>query len=134
MSVENKKVSEVMNRTLFTVAEEATIGEIIDTMLKNRISAVIVVAGNGEFLGIVSKTDIIDALKKYGAEIFNKKAEDLLCPKPYTIEGEATIKEAAQRMLAHGVHRLLVINPTGLGKYVPVGIITATDILKALAI
>lgn len=133
MSVENKKVSEVMSRTLFTVTEEASISEIINIMLSNRISAVIVVTGNGEFLGIVSKTDIIDALKRHGAEIFNKKAEDILCPKPYTIEGDATIKEAAQRMLAHGVHRLLVINPTGLGKYVPVGIITATDILRALA-
>lgn len=134
MGIEEKKVSEVMNRTLFSVSEEASISEIMDTMLNNKISAVIVVAGNGEFLGIVSKTDIISALKKYGAETLNKKAEDLLYPKPYTIEGEATIKEAAQKMLAYGVHRLLVINPTGLGKYIPVGIITATDILKALAL
>ena len=134
MGIEEKKVAEVMNRTLFTVSEETSVSEIIDTMLNNRISAVIVVAGNGEFLGIVSKTDLIGALKKYGSDILNKKAEDLLCPKPYTIEGEATIKEAAQRMLAYGVHRLLVINPTGLGKYIPVGIITATDIIRALAL
>lgn len=133
MGVEEKKVSEVMNRTLFTVSETATVSEIIETMLNNRISAVIVVAGQGEFLGMVSKTDILGALKKYGRDIFDKKAEDLLCPKPYTIEGEATIREAAQKMLAYGVHRLLVVNPTGLGKYMPVGIITATDILRALA-
>jgi len=36
-------------------------------------------------------------------------------------------------MLAHKVHRLLVVNPGGLGKYMPVGIITASDLLKVIA-
>lgn len=133
MAVEEKKVSEVMNRTLFTVSEKARVPEIVEMMLENRISAVIVVAENGEFLGIVSKTDLLSGLKRFGGELLEKTAEDLLYPKPYTIEGTATLKEAAQKMLAYGVHRLLVVNPTGLGKYLPVGIITATDILKAIA-
>lgn len=133
MAVEEKRVFEVMNRTLFTVSEKAKVLEIVEMMLENRISAVIVVAENGEFLGIVSKTDLVSGLKRFGSELLEKTAEDLLCPKPYTIEGSATLKEAAQKMLAYGVHRLLVVNPTGLGKYLPVGIITATDILKAIA-
>jgi predicted transcriptional regulator len=133
MGIEEKRVSEVMSRTLYTVSDRSSIGEIVDTMLNNGISAVIVVADNGEFLGIISKTDILSGLKKYGKELLEKKAEDLLCPKPYTIEGNATLKEAAQRMFAHRVHRLLVVSPSSIGKFMPVGIITATDLLRELA-
>lgn len=134
MAIEEKKVSEVMSRALYTVSMDASFEEILQTMIENRVSAVIVLAPNGEFMGIVSKTDILSALKKYGAQVFSKNAEDLLCPKPYTIEGNATIKEAAQKMLAHKVHRLLVVSPSAIGRYMPVGIVSATDILKEIAL
>ncbi len=133
MGVEEKRVADVMSRTLFTVSERASVTEIVETMLNNRISAVIVVADNGEFLGIISKTDLLSGLKKYGKELLEKSAEDLLCPKPYTIEGSATLREAAQKMFAHKVHRLLVVSPSSIGKFMPVGIITASDLLRELA-
>ncbi|MDM7202609.1 MAG: CBS domain-containing protein [Thermodesulfobacteriaceae bacterium] len=123
-----------MNRTLITIPLNATLLEIIDTLIGNHISAVIVTAQNGEFMGVISKTDIISALKKYGASILEKTAEDLLNPKPYTIEGSATIVEAAREMITKKVHRLLVVSPSAIGKYMPVGIVTATDILKKLSL
>lgn len=134
MNIAEMKVSEIMNRTLFTVSLGASLDEIIETMLQNRISAVIVIADNGEFMGVISKTDIISALKKYGTAILEKTAEDLLNPKPYTIEGEATVADAAKKMLINRVHRLLVISPSTIGKFMPVGIITATDILKKISL
>lgn len=134
MNIAEMKVSEIMNRTLFTVSLGASLDEIIETMLQNRISAVIVIADNGEFMGVISKTDIISALKKYGTAILEKTAEDLLNPKPYTIEGEATVADAAKKMLINRVHRLLVISPSTIGKFIPVGIITATDILKKISL
>lgn len=36
-------------------------------------------------------------------------------------------------MLTYKIHRLLVITPSGVGKFMPVGIVSATDILKAIA-
>ncbi|MFN3921913.1 MAG: CBS domain-containing protein [Caldimicrobium sp.] len=133
MNIAEIKVSEVMNRTLFTIPLNSTLNEILETMLQNRISAVIVVADSGEFMGIISKTDIVSALQKYGADVIEKTAEDLLNPKPYTIEGEATLAEAVKKMLTYKVHRLLVITPSMIGKFMPVGIITATDILKIIS-
>jgi len=102
--------------------------------LEAKVSALIVTAPNGEFMGIVSKTDVISALKKFGSEVWEKTAEDILCPKPYTIEGEATLKEAESEMLNHRVHRLIVVAPSSVGKYVPVGVLSATDILRELAL
>ncbi|MFN3568273.1 MAG: CBS domain-containing protein [Caldimicrobium sp.] len=126
-------VVDVMNRTLFTIPYTATFEEVLDTILENRISAVIVVAENSEFMGIISKTDILLALKKYREGIFEMRAEDLLNPKPYTIEGNDTLEEAARKMVANRIHRLLVISPSAIGKFMPVGIITATDVLKKIA-
>ncbi len=128
-----KKVSEVMSRTLYTIGLNANFEEIISTFLEAKVSALIVVAPNGEFMGIISKTDVISGLKKYGPNIWDKTTEDLLCPKPYTIDGQANLAEAARKMLAHRVHRLIVVSPSSTGKYVPVGVVSATDLIKALA-
>ncbi len=134
MSLADIQVFNIMSRVLVTVPENASLDEILDAMIKNKVSAVIVVAPSGDFIGIVTKTDIITALKEYGAEIFNKKAEDLLCPKPYTIKGTDTVREAARKMLNNKVHRLLVFSPAGVGKSMPVGVVSATDILKVVAL
>ncbi|MFN3407152.1 MAG: CBS domain-containing protein [Caldimicrobium sp.] len=134
MEKKELKVVDVMNRTLFTVPYTATFEEILDTLLENRISAVIVVAENSEFMGIISKTDILLAFKKFRERVFEMRAEDLLNPKPYTIEGDATLEEAARKMVANKIHRLLVISPSVIGKFMPVGIVTATDILKKIAL
>ncbi|MFN4197026.1 MAG: CBS domain-containing protein [Caldimicrobium sp.] len=134
MKGKDLKVVNVMNRTLFTVPYTATFEEVLDTILENRISAIIVVAENSEFMGIISKTDILLALKKFREKVFEMKAEDLLNPKPYTIDGDATLEEAASKMVANKIHRLLVISPSVIGKFIPVGIVTATDILKKIAI
>ena len=134
MNLEDIQVFNLMSRVLTTVPINASLDEILNAMIKNRVSAVIVIAPSGDFMGIISKTDIITALKEYGAEIFNKKAEDLLCPRPYTVKGTDTVKEAARKMLNNKVHRLLVLSPAGVGKSMPVGVVSATDILKVVAI
>ncbi len=134
MGIDEKTVAEVMSRTLYTIPIDATFSQILDTFLEAKVSALIVTAPNGEFMGIVSKTDVISALKKFGSEVWEKTAEDILCPKPYTIEGEATLKEAESEMLNHRVHRLIVVAPSSVGKYVPVGMLSATDILRELAL
>lgn len=134
MGIEEKTVAEVMSRTLYTIPIDTTFSQIVDAFLEAKVSALIVTAPNGEFMGIISKTDVISALKKFGKEVWEKTAEDILCPKPYTIEGEATLKEAARKMLNHRVHRLIVVTPSSVGKFVPVGVLSATDVLRELAL
>jgi CBS domain-containing protein len=133
MGIEDKTVAEVMSRVIHTISINATFSEIIEAFLEAKVSALIVVAPNGEFMGIISKTDIILAIKKFGNKVWEKIADDILCPNPYAIEGSATIKEAARKMLKHKVHRLIVVTPSGVGKFTPVGVISATDILREFA-
>ncbi|OAG28276.1 CBS domain-containing protein [Thermodesulfatator autotrophicus] len=126
------KVNEVMSRTLITVDIDTTFEEIIKTFNESKVHALIVIGPGGEFMGVLSHSDVIKGLKEYGPKIFDLVAEDLMYPKPYSIDPNANLKEAAAIMIKNKVHRLLVISSHS-GKYIPVGVLSATDIIRVIA-
>ncbi len=130
MDLTKTKVSEVMSRGVITVDINAPFEEVLRQLTENKVHAVIVTASGGEFMGVISHSDIIENLARRGPEIFDLVAEDIMCPKPYTIDGSATLKEAAAKMVNYGVHRLLVLSSHG-GKLVPVGVLSAIDLVRA---
>ncbi|WP_051920574.1 CBS domain-containing protein [Thermodesulfobacterium hydrogeniphilum] len=131
MKIDEVKVSDVMNRQLITVPMEANFREILETLRKEKVHAVLVLSPTGELAGVISQTDIIEALLKDGEKVFSLTAEDLISPGVYTIEGNASLKQAIDKMLKHKIHRILVVSEK-VGKTVPVGILSATDVLKFL--
>jgi CBS domain-containing protein len=46
---------------LYTLPIDATFSQIVDAFMEAKVSALIVTAPNGEFMGIISKTDVISA-------------------------------------------------------------------------
>ncbi|WP_456431716.1 CBS domain-containing protein [Thermosulfuriphilus sp.] len=132
MDLTKIKVSEVMSRGVVTVGLEATFEEILDQLLENKVHAVIVTAKDGEFMGVVSHSDIIETLAKRREEIFSLNAEDIMCPKPYYVKGDASLKEAAAKMVGNGVHRIIVFS-SHMGRLVPVGILSAIDIVRIVS-
>lgn len=126
------KVADIMSRWVVTVGINDSLEDVIKTLNEFKVHAVVVIGPGGEFMGVVSHSDIIAALGKYGSKLFEMEAEDIMCPKPYTVEGEASVKEAATKMINHKVHRLLVLSKQ-TGKLVPVGVVSATDIVRAVA-
>src|SRR5262245_55635647 len=54
------KASDVMVSNVITVGPDASILDVADLLLRNRISAVPVVGANGEIVGIVSEGDLIN--------------------------------------------------------------------------
>src|SRR5262245_46161130 len=53
------KAADVMVSTVITVAPESLVEEVAETLLENRISAVPVVSGDGELVGIISEGDLM---------------------------------------------------------------------------
>ncbi len=131
MDLGDLKVQEVMSRSVFTVPLDAKLDDILNEMLTNNISAVIVVAPNGEFMGVVSRSDIIKALSKHRENVFNITAEDIMSAKPIRVDGDTPLKEAAAIMTKNKVHRVLVLT-SHLGKLIPVGVLSAIDIVKQI--
>ena len=75
---------------------------------------------------MISHTDII---RLYGADLARYVARDVMSEQLYDIESDQPAQLAADMMLQHSVHRLLVVEVDG-GEREPIGIISTTDLVK----
>ncbi len=124
-----KKVGDIMTQDVVSVKLDSTVAEILDTMLKNNISGVVVVDSGGDVVGIVSALDIFKLATNEHID-FCYTAEDIMTPYTISVTPDTTVEEASRIMLQHGIHRLVVTaSPT---RKKPLGIVTSTDILRVL--
>ncbi len=128
--------------------ETATIAEAAETMLKARISAVLVHDADNALIGVLSEGDLmrrselgserkrprwLEALLSGGrlaesyAHSHGRKIGEIMTRKLVTVAEDADLSVAVDRMLKHGVKRL----PVRRGEAV-VGVISRSDLLKAL--
>lgn len=128
----DKRVRDLMTRGVITVDFQAPLSEAIEALVRNGVTGVVAVDGKGEAMGIVSSIDIIRALTKGSKEaIAALKVEDIMTPALATVQPGKYLREAAQIMADKKVHRLIIVSPNR-GCKRPVGIISATDIIKEL--
>ncbi|WP_225101702.1 CBS domain-containing protein [Streptomyces sp. CoH27] len=134
-------VSDVMTHTVAAVGRRAPFKEIVDLMQDWRVSALPVIEGEGQVVGVVSEADLLpteelrdapDAgylqlrqpvdVAKAGA----LTAGELMSSPAVTVRANATLAEAARIMAREGVKRLPVVNETGLLE----GIVSRADLLR----
>lgn len=118
---DSMKVKSVMSTDIETVNPDSTIKKAAQIMNKYRIGG-LVVRKNSEVVGIVTERDILRAFVKSLKP--GTPVKDVMSKNVITIDANATLEEAAKRMLDYGVKRLPVIS-----KGRCVGIVTATDML-----
>lgn len=125
---EEKMVRDVMTRGVITVPLDTPVSKIARVLVEDDISGVAVTAPDDEVVGVVSEIDLIKVIDQ---DWGNLTAEDIMSSFVRTIDPEMTIKKAADTMKDLNVHRLLILslNPA---YGVPVGILTARDILTAI--
>lgn len=127
------RVADLMHTDLVTMAPEAPVAEVVQAMADSHVSGLPVVDPAGRLLGVVSATDVLQAAAEHEdrrgrATLFeHTTARDLMTPRAITIEPDADVREAAQRMLYGEVRRLFVEEDGRL-----VGVISETDIAHAL--
>ncbi|MBE0516973.1 MAG: CBS domain-containing protein [Methanophagales archaeon] len=123
-----KKVRDVMTRGVITVSFDTQVSEVARILVEKDVSGVAVIAPDGEAVGVISEIDVI---KVFDQNWDTLTAEDIMSSFVRTADPETTIKDAAVIMRDLNIHRLLILslNPAyGL----PVGILTARDILSAI--
>jgi CBS domain-containing protein len=130
-----------MTKTVAVVAPRAPFKTIVDVMCENRVSAVPVVDGNGELVGIVTEDDLLarQAGLADGVHLLERHrrgrhapeglyADDLMTTPVVTVRPEATLAEAARRMHERHVKRLPVVDASGR----LVGIVSRADLLRVV--
>jgi CBS domain-containing protein len=143
---------EIMNKKVITIRKDASIKELSELLVNNKISGVPVLDENGDLAGIVSEGDIIvqnsdlhfpryfklldaiiylESLNKFKRSLqkhLATKVEDIMTVKVKTAGEDTPINEIADIMLDNRVNRLPVMDKNNK----LVGIITRADIVKSM--
>jgi CBS domain-containing protein len=92
-------------------------------------SAAVLDPSSGNLVGVLTGHDLLAALS---GDLDNLSVADVMSAPALTIAPEASLSEAADRMLEHEVHRLFVCDPER-DSPVPLGLVSTADITAAMA-
>lgn len=128
-----KRVRDLMHPGLITCTMDTPLGQAAMLLVQHHVHAVVVIDRDGRPLGLLSDFDLLagEWLSKDPESLEAMRrmtAGDLMSTPLNTIEGEASPREAAERMRREGFHRLIVRDQ---GR--PVGVLSISDLVAHLA-
>ncbi|WP_213520786.1 CBS domain-containing protein [Nonlabens sp.] len=128
------QVKDYMTRKLITFSADQGITEVMETLLKYRITGGPVVDANKNLVGIISDTDLMHVIgesRYHNMPIGGRKVSDYMSEHPTTIDQEADIFDAASRFLKTG-HRRFPVTKDGklIGQISRMDVIIAATKLK----
>lgn len=147
---------DLMNPEVLTVPDDMSVRELARFLLDNQISGAPVTGRRGDLVGVVSMTDIVgeatgdvgvstdrrnpsfylrdlqetyseEDVRSFHIEESDHSVKDIMTPRIYSVDADATVAEVAELMLEGHLHRVLVTE----GRE-PVGIISTSDLLGLL--
>jgi CBS domain-containing protein len=113
-------------KLIISLDSSETVQEAARMMVKRGIGSV-VVTKEGEYIGILTKTDIMKKVTSEGRPAAEVRVSKIMSSPLITIDAQTPIGDAVLKMQAEKVRRLLVIDD---GKIV--GIITEKDLLESV--
>ncbi len=116
-----------MTRNVMSVRSDATVQSAAWSLATQYVSGAPVRDSNGRVTGMVSKSDVVDSVRVHD-EPSSTKVQDVMTPVVWAVHPDDPALDAAELMVSKGIHRVVVLD--GPGKLA--GIVTATDILRAL--
>ncbi|HEY5264962.1 MAG TPA: CBS domain-containing protein [Steroidobacteraceae bacterium] len=129
-------LSDIMTTRVVTIEMDdrlEVVKNIFDTMGFHHL---LVVGDDRRLSGVVSDRDLLKALSPYvgsAAETardiatLNKRVHQIMSRKPITLRPQATLREAIQLFLSHGISCIPVVDD----EFKPVGIVSWRDMLKS---
>jgi predicted transcriptional regulator len=121
-----RRVGDIYHKGVILCKPDSPLQEVVRVMADTEIHAVMVTEREGEPpVGVVSHIDVI---AHYGEDLTAIQAQDVMTSEVISISEDATLGEAAERLLKCSIHRLLVVNEEGR----PVGILSTTDIIREI--
>jgi CBS domain-containing protein len=128
-SLNRSTVADVMSRVMLVCRKEASVADVARGMTNAGYRSVLVVNRDGGLMGVVSGLDILDGV--HDEKLRGKTAEQVMHP-ALTIKPSASLREAADTMIEHYHHRLIVVDPEDKNA-MPVGIVSTVDIVAEMA-
>lgn len=128
------KVRDLMTKHVVTVRSDATLAEALSFLAGDHVSGVAVVDHRKHAVGVVSRSDIMDAEAEIeepevrGRFLTDTMVRDVMSAPALTVGPEVELREAALTMEYADVHRLFVEDAGDL-----IGVLSRSDVSRALA-
>ena len=143
---------DVMVKKVITIKKDASVSELTELLVKNKISGVPVVGKTGNLVGIATEGDLIirdadlhfpryfklldsiiylESLNKFKRNLkkyLGTKVEDVMTSKVKTVNVDTPVSEVVNIMIRNNVNRVPVLDHKGK----LAGIITRADIVKSM--
>jgi len=126
---ENIRVSDYMTRNLTTFRPEQSVLEVMELLIKHKISGGPVVNDKNELVGIISEGDCMKQISEsryHNLPMDNQKVDSYMVKNVDTIDGNMNVFDAANKFLETKHRRFPIIEDGKL-----VGQISQKDVLKA---
>ena len=121
-------VGEIMEFAVLTVQPDMSVSELEDLLGRHRISGLPVVDDTGKVIGMVSKSDVVSALREVGGELYNTlTVKTVMSPEVVSCEVSDDVASVARTMREKRIHRVVVCEAGRVA-----GIVTTFDMLTAL--
>ena len=121
-----RKVAELMTRTILTVRPDQTVQDAIDLFARQEFHHTLVADGTA-LVGVISDRDVLRALLRSQTTI-DGAVSKIMRASPFTTCPGSSIGEATRLFLRHRINSLPVVDECGA----LVGILTTTDLLRTL--
>ncbi len=149
---EERLVKDIMVREVITIQKDASVEELSELLVKNKISGVPVIDSDGKLVGIATEGDLIikdsdlhfpryfklldsiiyleslNKFKKSLKKFLGTKVEDVMTAEIKTVKEETPVGEAANIMIKYNINRVPVLD----SKDELVGIVARADIVKSM--
>jgi CBS domain-containing protein len=143
------KAADVMVSNVITVSPDATVQDVAEILLKNRISAVPVVGKNGELIGLISEGDLIrraetgtERRRSWWLELLvgsaplaaeyvkshARKVADVMTRTVVTATPDTPLRDIAALLEKNGIKRVPIVRNRKV-----VGIVSRANLVQALA-
>lgn len=120
-----KQAKDIMEKKTASVRHDATLKEVSELLIKNRLSGIPVVNNKGSLIGFISERDIIEAISQGNFE--NKKTKDIMTKNVISINEDTSIEEVS-RIFSKYPYRYI---PVCKNKNI-VGVISRKDVIEKL--
>ena len=117
-----------MSTDVVTVPQSATVREAVERLLTEDVGSVVVTSEEGNPVGIVTRSDALQATFQTGDPLRDIEVADLSHRPVITTKPSATVPHLADRMASKGVKKAPVMDDLDL-----VGIVTMSDIVWHLS-
>lgn len=119
------RLNELVRRKPITISGEATIYDVVKIMAEQNIGFLVVVE-NGRMVGVLSERDVVRSLAERGN--LSVKVSDICKRDIITLQADATLEEAAEKMGKHGIRHIVVVNKSGE----LIGVVSVRDLIQEL--